>query len=231
MIPTISCTINTERVERDPEAMLANIFTKQWMVSAPYKWTLDNKDMNYYGVRTYQNPMLDNDMMDEWVKTSRSISTLAEWHDEEKEFQLLDINHARAIFDIIVDYTEYMSRTLQGRIHALYVNVEQNSDVKEILTDLVKLQNLANRLFPVMVRIELENPTEMPVQRGLFSYLSDVDRFLGKKLDFDPYWKYGFSRDVVTNKDLKDKETGLFKAVDLQRQFDPSALNQIRKVI
>lgn len=231
MTPQISCRINQQQIERDPEAMLANIFTKQWMVSAPYKWTLDNKDMNYFGVRTYENPMMDMEMMDEWVKTTRSISTLAEWHDEGKEFQLLDINNAQAIFNIIADYTEYVSRSLQNKIHALYVGIEKNNDIQEILSDLVKLQNLANRLFPVMVRIELENPEEVPVQHGLFSYLSDVDKFLGKKLEFDPYFKYGFTRGIVIDKENKDKGTGLFKAVDLQRQFDPSALTQINKVL
>lgn len=231
MMSTISCKINQERIEKNPEEMLAGIFTKQWMITAPRKWTIEPVDMTYYGVRTYENPMMDMEMMEEWTKTTRSIATLAEWHAEGKEFQLLDINNAQAMFNIIIDYTEYVAMTLGNKIHLTYVGIEKNPEVQEVLTDLVKLQNLANRLFPVMVRLEIENPSEIPQQSGLFSYLTDVDIFLGKKLEFDPYQKYGFSRQLVTNKELRDKETGLFKAVDVERYFDPSALGQIKKVI
>lgn len=90
------------------------------------------------------------------------------------------------------------------------------------------MQNLANRLFPLVIQnTETAAPT-----KGLLGYIARRNGHDGlNRIKFDILGKYGISQEQFHNVENTDETTGLFNAVDIRQTFDPGTLKQLKGVI
>lgn len=225
--PTINNITHQPTKEYNYDLLVEQLFEWQWLVTMPRKWTYSQYEYEVVGVNVLEDAEEDERSMNSWNQTTRSIADLVELYDEGKEFALVMEEDIRRIFDIIKEYTEYVGFIFNTHIY-LANKVEQNDKAKEVLADVVKMQNFANHIFPIMVSLEYDQEVQMTGIIGwIHNYANAGDsRF---KLDFDPYTKYGITREDVFNKDNVDQVTGNYKAVDLTKTFDPYTLDKIRR--
>ena len=203
------------------------IWEWQWPVSMPRKWTYTVTDYEVYGIPISGDEEADMAAMEEWVTTTRTLAQLVELYDEGKEFSFVDYSHIDKAFDIISEYTSFIAYQLNNSLHLQTYNVSSNKSLQQVLNDVVKLQNLANRLFPAMVALNEDAPAEVT---GLFGFINSHTVDLAK-FDFDPLSKYGLSKEIIRHKDNVDPATGLYKAVDIESKFDPHTFDVLRKAM
>lgn len=213
------------------------IWDWQWIITTRKRWTLTEEDYTVRGISISDSIELTEALMDDWVKTTRSIAQLVELHDEGKEFIIdnpVDIEH---IFNIIQEYTGYIGSTFSNRIHLLHrISAldplakpnEDQQKIINILEDVIKLQNLGNRLFPVMVSVNREHAAAVG---GLLGFLIHEQDMVDGKLNFDPLAKYGLTKEDISAKENIDQSTGLYKAIDAQAVFDPYAFSKLQGVM
>lgn len=225
--PTITTSAQRPNKEYNYDLLVEQLFEWQWLVMMPRKWTYSQYDYEVVGVTVLEDSDEDMQSMNSWNQTTRSIADLVELYDEGKEFSLVMEEDVKRIFDIIKEYTEYVSFVFNSHIY-LANKLEQNDKAKEVLADVVKMQNFANHIFPIMVTLEYDQEVKLSGIIGWIQGYANAgdDTF---KLNFDPYAKYGISREEVFNKDNVDQVTGNYKAIDLSKSFDPYTFDKIRR--
>lgn len=222
---------NTEYTPRihkefDYDKLSRQMFEWNWLVKMPVKWSYNQFQYENLGVFVTDNEQHDNESMNNWVTTTRTIADLVELHHEGKEFIIIQPNDVERIFNIIQEYTEYVAYTFNSNPF-LTRRADTNENIQELLSDVIKMQNLANRIFPVMVNLGIDKKEELT---GLFGWLTNVGgQTVQRKLEFDPYERYGLSRTIVTDKKYAEPETGLYKALDAQQSFNPETFERIRR--
>lgn len=217
----------TNRVrEFDYNKLQRQLFEWNWFVKLPRKWTYTDFQYEHVGIPSNMESEDIYQSMNEWVDTTRTIADLVELHDEGKEFIITQPNDVERIFNIVQEYTEYVAFVFNTNLQYTYL-IDKDPKVQELLDDVIKMQNLANRIFPVMVNLGYEKEEELT---GLFGWLTKQNpNAVTHKLDFDPYEKYGFNRQIVADKQNMDEHSQLFKAVDISRTFNPGTFDKIRR--
>lgn len=210
------------------EELKKKIWDWQWMITTRTKWTYSEFDFEHKGITITGDLEQDTRAMESWTNTTRTLAELVEFYDQGKEFILRDPKNAEDIFNIIKEYTEYVAYSFDNRIHLLNNNVKENEAVRNVINDVIKMQNLANRLFPLVIQnTETAAPT-----KGLLGYIARRNGHDGlNRIKFDILGKYGISQEQFHNVENTDETTGLFNAVDIRQTFDPSTLKQLKGVI
>lgn len=202
------------------------IFKCQFRITTKRKWTYSEFDFEHVGI--FVTGDLDDDLnsMNDWVNTTRTISDLVEMFDEGKEFIIPNPKDIEIIFMFIQDYTEYVGHVFNTRIHITHHGTKMDPEVREVLADLIKMQNFANRIFPVAVKLNKDDTR--PVLTGILGWLNQSGHNLGlPPLTFDPVEKYGIDPKAFEKEENFNKETGMFNAINLADVFDPHAFKTI----
>ena len=150
--------------------------------------------------------------------TKITISELVEMYEYGKEFYFVNPADMEGVFNIIVDYTNYIAWYINNSINLTYYKAEENPKLQQLLTDVVKLQNLGNRIFPIMTARD-----DMTYEsKGLLGYLNKRRNLQGiRRLDFDPITRYGVTEDDFRNPDLFDANEKSFRIIDMKKSFNP----------
>ena len=210
------------------EELKEKIWEWQWPVRMKLKWSYTKDDYEHRGILVSGNLQQDMAAMEEWINTTRSIADLVTLYDEGKEYIIPDPAHIERIFDIINEYTSFVAYKFNNNFYLSQMKYENNDAIIEVLNDVVKMQNLANRIFPMVVEL---NPSDPAPVEGLFGMLQRASLDYGiDQLQFDPYNRYGLTKQALFNEKLQDA-LGNYKAVDMERKFDPEVFSRIRKVI
>lgn len=210
----------------DYKKLSEKIFDWQWKVTMRRKWTYSDADYEIYGITVTGDREQDFESMEDWVNTTRTIANMVELHAESKEFIIQRKQDIDRIFEIIQEYTSYIGYRFSSQLNLLHYELQHNPEVREILDDLVKLQNLGNRLFPIMVHLNQDDP--VPVT-GILGFLyNDTQEYGLSKFQFDPLTKYGLTLADIKREENIDKSTGLYNAVNVSQYFDPQAYGKIK---
>lgn len=214
-----------QRAKPTFEELKKKIWEWQWMITTRTKWTYSEFDFETKGIIVSGDLDQDTRAMETWTNTTRTLAELVEFYDQGKEFILREPKNAEDIFNIIKDYTEFVADSFENSIHLLNNNVKENESVRNVINDVIKMQNLANRLFPLVIQnTETAAPT-----KGLLGYIASRNGHDGlNRITFDILGKYGLTQEQFDNVENIDETTGLFNAVDIRRTFDPNTLNQIK---
>lgn len=211
------------------EDLKGKIFKCQFMITTRRKWTYTDFDFEHVGIFSTGDIEADLHAMDDWTNTTRCIADLVEMYDEGKEFIIPNPRDIEAMFNFILDYTEYVGYIFSTRLSLTKERIERDAEVRELLSDIVKMQNFANRIFPMAVSF---NKQERPALTGILGFLNDGISNIGvPSLTFNPVEKYGFTKDDLTNEQLQDKQSGMFKAVDVSRFTTNQALNDLDRYL
>lgn len=211
----------------DWKELVRKIWEVQWMITTRKKWALSEEQYLYGGIETTGDAIYDNILLDDYVNTTRTISEMVEMYDAGKDFILRNPNDAQVIFDIILEYTDYVGERINTSLHLLSVNAEENVSLRQTIEDVVKLQNLGNKLFPLAVKYGDHKPTT----QGILGFLyRDAQQYGYRRLEFDPIAKYGFTLQDLDDPKRRNERTGEFKAVNLANLFNPDTLEHLRGV-
>lgn len=194
------------------------IFDVQWLIRTKRQSTYTQDDFEVFGIPASGDPVLDGLDMNEWVTTTRPISELVEMYEHGKEFYFVNPADMEGVFNIIVDYTNYIAWYINNSINLTYYKAEENPKLQQLLTDVVKLQNLGNRIFPIMTARD-----DMTYEsKGLLGYLNKRRNLQGiRRLDFDPITRYGVTEDDFRNPELFDTNEKSFRIIDMKKSFNP----------
>lgn len=210
------------------EELKKKIWEWQFFISTRRKWTFTEHDFEVKGITITGNDEEDRKSMETWTNTTRTLSELVEFYDQGKEFILTYKEDAQTIFLIIQEYTDYVSKKLENSIHLLNYQVKENEKLRNVINDVIKMQNLANRLFPIV----LQNTERKPETKGLFGFISARSSMYGlNRVEFNPLEKFGITIEDYQNMDNVDEQTGLFNAIDIRKQFNPAVMTQLRGVL
>lgn len=219
---------NNQPKKFDADALIKQVFEWQWIIHTRVKWCIRNEDLTYYGIPTSNDITLDEEMYDQWTKTTRSIADLAEFYDQGKEFIFADVKNVEDVFKIIAEYTDYVAYRLNADGDLNYINLDENEEVREVLNDVVKLQNLGNHIYPIMqAHIPQQTETE-----GLLGFLNERGSRYGiSQFTFNPYKRFGFNNANQSKPTTPHEEPQTEEAIRIQRALDMSTLTQLRKLI
>nr|DAS75688.1 MAG TPA: hypothetical protein [Caudoviricetes sp.] len=209
-------------IDRGAE-LIERLFDWQWMVTMKYKWTLTQKDYEEKGVSIYGDEEQYMQALDDMVHTTRSIADLAELHDEGKDFIIRMPGDTEKIFTIIHEYTSYVASQFNTSIYITPDTIYNNPKLRQLIDDVVKLQNLGNAVYPVMTTV-VKHTAET---EGLLGFINKTSgRSFVRRLDFNPVERYGFRAwEIGAGRDkypTKDEQV-----IDIRKQFDPHTINQL----
>lgn len=201
------------------EQLEKDIFDRLYRIRTKRIWTYTTMDYEVFGIPTSGVRELDNLDMNEWVMTLKTINDLTEMYEQGKEFYFVDNCDIEVAFNSIVDYTNYAANFINNSYHLSYVDTEENEPLQKLLNDLVKMQNLANRIFPVMTM----QPNFTQESKGLLGFLSNRRHRQGIKLmNFDPILKYGFTEQDYQDPNRYNDRNAEFRAIDIRENFNPN---------
>lgn len=203
------------------------IFKCQFRVTTKRKWTYSDYDFEHVGILVTGDLEEDLNSMNDWINTTRTIADMVEWFNDGKEFIIPNPKDIEIIFMFIQDYTEYVGHVFNTRIHITHHGTKMDPEVREVLSDLIKMQNFANRIFPMAVKLNKDND-QRPVLSGILGWLNSAQSTMGlPQFTFDPVEKYGIDPNDFNKEENFNKETGMFNAIDLSTVFDPHAFKTI----
>lgn len=212
----------------DASDLIKKVFECPWIIYTRVKWCIREVDLTYYGIPTSNDLHADEEMYDQWTKTTRTIAELAEFYDQGKEFMFEDIKSTEAVFNIITEYTDYVAYRLNYDVDLNYNKIEENESVKEVLNDVVKLQNLGNHICPIM---RTYIPQQVETQ-GLLGFLNERGMRYGlSQFDFNPYKRFGFNGNQTEQNTKSNNEPQTEEAIRIQRALDMSTLSRLRAMI
>lgn len=208
--------------------LLTAIFEDQWCIQTKFKWLLTEKFMEEVGVVTSGDYAYDMEMANQWTRTTRPISELATMLDEGKEFMLEDEKDHEKIFNVIMQYTNFVASRLNHSLDLDYLDPEQNEEVREVLNDVVKLQNLAAKLYPIMIDLT----PDQEETKGLIGFINRRGRRYGlKHLHFNPVNRFGFSAEVQKEVEENVREGKIPRPINIENALDMDTLAKIRRII
>lgn len=220
--------MNQQGYTEDSYTVLSEkIFDVQWLIRTRRQWTYTVDDYEVFGIPVSGDPALDEVDMKEWVTTTRPISELVEMYEHGKEFYFVNSADMEGVFNIIVDYTNFIAWYINNSINLTYYKAEENPKLQQLLTDVVKLQNLGNKIFPIMTARE-----DMTYEsKGLLGYLNRRRNMHGiNRLEFNPVTRYGFTEDDFRNPELYDAEKQTFKVIDAHKAFNPHTVKFMENI-
>nr|DAJ14977.1 MAG TPA: hypothetical protein [Myoviridae sp. ctfuG5] len=208
------------------ERLFKNVFDSLWLVRTKQQWIYTKADFEVFGIPTSGNLQYDQADMDQWITVGKTLAQLVEMYDKGHEFYFTKDTDIEAAFNTIVDYTNYVAYTVNNSYHLSYNNPEENEQLQEVLNDVVKMQNLGNRIFPVMAA----RPNFTQETSGLLGFLAGRRRNARVKLNFDPILRYGLKPEDYRNPDMYREGTGEMRVLDIRQQFNPHTASFMNEV-
>lgn len=209
------------------EELTEKIWDWQWTIGTRKAWTYTEFQYENQFVDATGDVVLDEIDQMAWVRTTRNISELVEMHDKGHEFFFINDETPRKVFDIIYEYTCYVAWFFNNEIHVSYEMADQDEKLRTVLNDVVKMQNLANKIFPIFTA----QPEQREETRGLFGYLNRRHRSaFAHRLQFDPILVYGYNQSDFTDPNRYNREERSFNAIDVRQSFNPGLISLMNQV-
>lgn len=225
----------------DFETLKKQVWETEYLIKTRFKFTFSDDDYEERGIRVTGDPEADFWAMEEWITTTRCIADLAEMHNEGKEFYFCDNHVLPEIFRIINDYTQYVAEAINGSAYLANFGIKDNPKVREIIEDIVKLQNLGNRVYPLIAEYQPEKPKEEA--QGLLAFIQEANKDFAyiPQFDFDINERLGstfissFDEEPSLQSVYEDqgigwnKEQGFYNIIDINRELESTVKDKMSK--